>query len=331
MYESFYSLTGTPFQLTPDTRFYFGSDEHKKAMAFLQYGLSQQEGFVVVTGEIGAGKTTLIEQLLSTLDRERYVAARVVTTQLGGFEMLAMIAAGFGVHQEGSDKAALITALRRFFEDMHSRQKYPIVIIDEAQSLTLGAIEELRMLSNLTIGAKAPFQGIFLGQPEFRIALSKPELQQLRQRVIASCHLSALGANDTRKYIEYRLSRVGWAGDPRFTDAAFDEIYRRTAGIPRRINTLCSRLLLMGFLDERHAIDAGVVAGVAKEQSDELGSLPNGPFELQRTRDDNSQTSFDMNRLLSVLDKFEDASEKERRAAVRMLDVVLQYFEKLEA
>src|ERR1700728_3237350 len=123
MYESFYSLTGMPFQLTPDSRFYFGSEEHRKALAVLQYGLSRQEGFVVVTGEIGAGKTTLIEQMLSTLDPERFVTARLVTTQLGSFEMLCMIGAAFGVYREGMDKATLISVLRRFFDEMRIRQK----------------------------------------------------------------------------------------------------------------------------------------------------------------------------------------------------------------
>jgi putative secretion ATPase (PEP-CTERM system associated) len=326
MYESFYSLSAMPFQLTPDSSFYFGSMEHRKAMAFLQYGLAQQEGFVVITGEIGAGKTTLVEQLLSTLDPERYVVARVVTTQLAGFDTLCMIGAAFGIYREGMDKATLITALKKFFDEMRDRRKQPLIVVDEAQSLTLNAIEELRMLSNLSQGARAPFQGVFLGQPEFRSALSKPELQQLRQRVIASCHLSALGREDTRRYIEHRLSHVGWTGDPGFSNDAFEEIFRSTGGIPRRINTLCSRLLLMGFLDERHAIDASAVARVAREQMEEFGGSTAAPAELPREASPRPETGTEMDILLSILGNFDRASEKERRRAVRMLDVALKHF-----
>src|SRR5215469_1827070 len=232
-----------PFQLTPDCRFYFGSNEHRKAMAFLQYGLSQEEGFVVVTGEIGAGKTTLVEQLLSTIDPVKYIIARVVTTQLGGYDTLCLIAQAFGISSNGMDKGPLINRVKDVFAGLHAQQKYPVIIVDEAQSLTLEALEELRMLSNLSVGPRAPFQGIFLGQPEFRMAFAQPELQQFRQRVIASCHLGALGAQDTREYVQHRLARVGWINDPNFTDDAFDEIYRNSGGIPRRINSLCSRLL----------------------------------------------------------------------------------------
>jgi putative secretion ATPase (PEP-CTERM system associated) len=326
MYESFYSLSGMPFQLTPDSRFYFGSQEHKKAMSFLQYGLSQQEGFVVITGEIGAGKTTLIEQLLSTLNPERFVAARLVTTQLGGFETLCMIGAAFDVYRQGMDKPALISALRRFFDEMRSRQKHPLIIIDEAQSLTLDAIEELRMLSNLSQGSRPAFQGIFLGQPEFRSALARPELQQLRQRVIASCHLSALNAEDTRKYIEHRLAHVGWTGDPKFSSDAFEEIYRRTGGIPRRINTLCSRLLLMGFLDESHAMDAAAVRRVAQEQVGELDSLAIAPSPLGQAPAKRAENGAEPGAMLALLNEFDRAPESQKQTAFRVLEIVLKMF-----
>ena len=170
-------------------------------------------------------------------------------------------------------KPALIGRFSDFFAQLQQQQKYPLIIVDEAQSLTIEAIEEFRMLSNLVSGFSAPFQGILLGQPEFRAKLSQPELEQFRQRVIASCHLSGLGEEDTRKYIEYRLARVGWRDDPRITDEAFVEIYRRSGGIPRRINTLCSRLLLLGYLEERHDIDRSKVSAVAAEMAAEVGPL----------------------------------------------------------
>ncbi|MGH6877677.1 MAG: XrtA/PEP-CTERM system-associated ATPase [Rhizomicrobium sp.] len=325
MYESYYSFSGMPFQLTPDSRFYFGSRQHSKAMAFLQYGLSQREGFVVVTGEIGAGKTTLVEQLLATLDSREYVAARVVTTQLDGYDTLCMIGAAFGVYREGMDKAALIARLGQFFTETHAQQKHPLVIIDEAQSLTLEAVEELRMLSNLTLGSRAPFQGIFLGQPEFRVALATPELQQLRQRVVASCHLGALNAEDSRNYIEHRLKLVGWTDDPGVSDGAFEEIYRHTGGIPRRINTLFSRLLLLGYIEERHAIDAPSVVSVAQEIADELGPAGTLRSQPQSQSDAPLGAGSANGEYLSRLVNLERRSAKHDRAIMRVLDLALKY------
>jgi len=273
MYAEFYSLTGMPFQLTPDSRFFFGSAEHNKAMAFLNYGISQGEGFVVVTGEVGAGKTTLVDHLLSTLDPARYIAGRIVTTQLNSYDMLRMVGAAFQIYREGMDKASLITRIRQFLGDLTTQNKRALLIVDEAQSLTTEALEELRMLSNLIVSGGSPLQSILLGQPEFRSTLSSPDLEQLRQRVTASCHLGALNEADARRYIEHRLKRVGWKDDPSFSDSAFVEIYRHTAGIPRRINTLCSRLLLLGFLEEKHAVDREMVTSVATELASELGPL----------------------------------------------------------
>ena len=273
MYAEFYSLTSMPFQLTPDSRFFFGSTEHNKAMAFLNYGISQGEGFVVVTGEVGAGKTTLVDHLLSTLDSNRYIAGRIVTTQLNSYDMLRMVGAAFQIYREGMDKAALITRIRQLLADLTAQHKRALLIVDEAQSLTTEALEELRMLSNLMVSGGSPLQSILLGQPEFRAVLSSPDLEQLRQRVTASCHLGALNEADTRRYIEHRLNRANWMGDPKFHDDAFSEIYRYTSGIPRRINTLCSRLLLLGFLEEKHEIDRAMVSSVGNELASELGPL----------------------------------------------------------
>ncbi|HTK78905.1 MAG TPA: XrtA/PEP-CTERM system-associated ATPase [Rhizomicrobium sp.] len=335
MYESYYSFAGMPFQLTPDSRFYFGSQEHRKAMSFLEYGISQREGFVVITGEVGAGKTTLVEHLLATIDPQEYVAARVVTTQLGGYDMLCLIGAGFNLYREGMEKSALIARLMAFFSSLKAQRKHPLVIVDEAQSLTTEAIEELRMLSNLIMNASAPFQGIFLGQPEFRAALSHPNMLQFRQRVIASCHLGALSLEDTRKYIEYRLRRVGWTDDPRFSDGAFEEIYRRSAGIPRRINSLCSRLLLLGYLEESHAIDANSVASVAEEMSTEVGTMgvlpPHNDLATRvepapvRYLEHQSAAGLSGREVQSRLEKLERLASKHDRALARVLDLALKY------
>jgi hypothetical protein len=167
----------------------------------------------------------------------------------------------------------LVTRIRQLLSDLTTQHKRALLIVDEAQSLTTEALEELRMLSNLIVSGGSPLQSILLGQPEFRQVLSSPDLEQLRQRVTASCHLGALNEADTRRYIEHRLKHVGWKGDPHFSDEAFTEIYRYTAGIPRRVNTLCSRLLLLGFLEEKHGIDRQMVSSVANELAAELGPL----------------------------------------------------------
>jgi putative secretion ATPase (PEP-CTERM system associated) len=331
MYEKFYALKGMPFQLTPDHRFFFGSAEHKKAMAFLEYGVAQREGFVVVTGEIGAGKTTLVEHLLSTLNPNEHVAGRVVTTQLGGHDMLRMIAAAFGTASEKLEKATLINKLAKFFADLHAAGKRPLVIVDEAQSLTTEALEELRMLSNLSGGNGALFQGILLGQPEFRATLAGPSLTQFRQRVVASCHLGGLGEEDTRRYIEHRLMQVGWSGDPRFSEGAFLEIHRRTDGLPRRINSLCSRLLLLGFLEDTHTIDADAVVNVAEELAAELRplTLAENSTAIEHKLSD-MEARVGQTDLVSRIAQIELAVTRNDRVINRVLDLALKYLPSAE-
>jgi putative secretion ATPase (PEP-CTERM system associated) len=325
MYQSYYSFSAMPFQLTPDGRFYFGSQEHRKAMAFLQYGLAQREGFVVITGEIGAGKTTLVEHLLAMLNPNEYVVARVLTTQLSGYDTLCVIANAFGIASDGIEKGVLVNRVRQFFVATQAQGKHALVIVDEAQSLTREAVEELRMLSNLTAGPQAPFQGVFLGQPEFRAALSSPEMQQLRQRVTASCHLGALKADDTRKYIEHRLGRVGWNNDPSFSENAFAEIHWHSGGIPRRINSLCSRLLLLGYLEERHTIEGTIVANVAKEMVAELGASTTLAATMPQSAEIGFNSGQAAHELQSRIERLEQTSDKQGRAIVRLLDLALRH------
>jgi general secretion pathway protein A len=307
MYAEYYNLKTMPFQLTPDHHFFFESREHSRAISHLVYGLAQEEGFVVITGDIGAGKTMLVERLWSQLDESRYLATRILTTQISGEDLLKMVARGFaaalvpdakqgddllrmvargfGMRLDTIDKSALLWLLERLFAERHSLGKRCLLIIDEAQNLPFPALEELRMLSNITIAGRAPFQGVLLGQPQFRQMLADAALEQLRQRVIASYHLGPLSQEDTRNYIRHRLNTAGWTGNPSFSDAAFAAIHRHSGGIPRKINTLCSRLLLFGYLEERGHIDEAIVEEVAEELRRDLaaglpapgaGGAPNG-------------------------------------------------------
>jgi putative secretion ATPase (PEP-CTERM system associated) len=266
MFEDFYNLSGKPFQLTPDPRFYFDTRTHKKAMAYLIYGLSQGEGFIVITGDVGAGKTTLIGHLFDTLDKTRYVFAKVVTTQLDADSTLKVVANAFGIATEGHDKAAILRRIEEFLRMTNRDGRRTLLIVDEAQNLPISALEELRMLSNFTHGNTALLQVFLIGQPEFRdkLALS-PELEQLRQRVIATHHLEPMQRDELWPYIQHRLRLCGWHGNPSFTEEAIDLIYSFTNGIPRRLNNLCSRVLLFGALEEKLEIDSLTVNEVISD------------------------------------------------------------------
>jgi general secretion pathway protein A len=265
MYSEFYRFTGLPFQLTPDPRFFYNSQNHKKALAYLTYGLSQGEGFIIVTGDIGAGKTTLVDRLLSSLDGERYVAGKVVTTQLDADDMLRAIAGAFRLPGAGSDKATLLRSIEAFLRRVHKEQKRAVLIVDEAQNLPVRSLEELRMLSNFQEGARPLLQSFLLGQPQFRETLASDELEQLRQRVTANFHLGPIDSAETRAYVEHRLQLVSWRGDPEITDDAFALIFEYTDGVPRRINNLCTRLLLFGALEEQRRLDARAVEAVVDD------------------------------------------------------------------
>lgn len=270
MYTSFYKLQGKPFQLSPDPRFFFGSSSHKRAMSYLRYGLSQNEGFIVITGGIGTGKTTLVRNLFSELKADEVVAAQLVTTQLDADDMLSLVVAAFGVEHEGVSKAVLIKRLEDFLATSARSGKRVLLVVDEAQNLPIRSLEELRMLSNFQISDKPLLQSFLLGQEGFRTTLESPNLEQLRQRIIASCHLTPLGPVETQDYITHRLSVVGWNDDPSFDTDAFEVIHNVSGGIPRKINVLCDRLLLFGYLEELHELNGSKVKEVARELTQEL-------------------------------------------------------------
>ena len=259
MYEDYYRFNAKPFQLNPDPRFFFGSKGHKRAMAYLDYGLSLGEGFIVISGEVGAGKTTLVRNLFRQLDANSLVAAQLVSTQMDAEDTLRSVAASFGLEHEGLAKSSLLKNLEDFLIAATRQGKRALLVVDEAQNLTPRAVEELRMLSNFQNNDRSLIQTFLLGQPEFRGILQSPNMQQLRQRVVASYHLGPLDSGETQGYIEHRLRTVGWQGNPSFDSEAFAALHRFTGGIPRRINTFCDRLLLFGFLEEKsHFGDAEI-------------------------------------------------------------------------
>lgn len=274
MFDDFYGLSGRPFQLTPDPAFYFESLTHRKALSYLSYGLAQGEGFVVITGEVGAGKSTLVAHLMATIDPARLTAAQVVTSKLDGEELVHVVAQAFGLIVEGHDKASALGAIEAFLHDEARAGRRCLLVVDESQNLSIEALEELRMLSNFQLGAHPLLQTLLLGQPEFRATIQDhPQLEQLRQRVIAAHHLDAMDAGEVQPYVEHRLKCVGWNGNPAFDQRVFAELYAASGGVPRRINQICNRLMLMGSVEQRSRIDGAMLSTVLDELATD-GTLP---------------------------------------------------------
>jgi general secretion pathway protein A len=326
MYAEFYGLTAQPFQLTPDARFFFESTVHRQAMAYLVYGLHHAEGFIIITGEVGAGKTILVENLLSTIDRSSFVTAKIVTTHLAGDDLLHMVAASFGIAKEGLAKGPLLQRISEFALAQHRDGKRVLLIVDEAQNLTFEALEELRMLSNIIFDRTMALQSFLLGQPQFRATLGSPRLEQLRQRVTAAYHLGPLGEGESRAYVEHRLRRADWKGDPHFTEDCFPLIHQRTAGVPRQINALCSRLLLFGFLEELHTLTADAVEKVAKDLREEIAlvaappAVANSPAELAGAGEALSQITHRLGAL-------EDSVNRHERVIKRAIEIAATYLQ----
>jgi general secretion pathway protein A len=273
MYEAFYGLNNKPFQLNPDPAFYFASKQHRRAKAYLEYGVSRNEGFIVITGEIGAGKTMVLRSLIEGLNGSNVITGHLVTTQLGAEDTLRMVGAAFGFRVKDVPKSELLITLEAFLISQTSKGKRCLLVVDEAQNLTPRAVEELRMLSNFQFGNQALLQSFLVGQPEFREILQRPEMEQFRQRVAATCHIGPLDVDETKGYIDHRLKCAGSTGKPSFDPVAFEGIFKATGGIPRRINAVCDRLLLAGFLGGKTHLTGDDVAEVVREFEQEA-SVP---------------------------------------------------------
>lgn len=271
MYDEFYGLAGKPFQLTPDRRFFYESQVHHRALAYLQYGLEQGEGFIVITGGIGTGKTMLVRTLFEVLDGRNVMAAQLVSTQVEPEDMLRMVCDSFGLAHEGLNKATLLHNLEVMARMRLTEGRRILLVVDEAQNLPARSLEELRMLANFETDGRSLFQSFLLGQEELRKTLQASGMEQLRQRIIAAYHLEPLSSEETRAYIEFRLSRVGWSSDPVLTQDVFAAVYVQTGGVPRRINSLCDRLMLFGCIEGKHSLTAEDVHLVAREIRHEVG------------------------------------------------------------
>ncbi len=298
MYEQYYGFSTKPFQQRPDPDFYFGSKGHNRAAAYLEYGLSQGEGFIVVTGEVGAGKTTLVRQMFCNLPQEQIIAAHIANTHLDAADTLRLVANAFGLiddHAPSYSKAVLLTKIDNFLKQANVEGKRVLLVVDEAQNLPQHTLEELRMLSNFHADGTPLLQTFLLGQPEFRRIVARPDMLQLRQRIIASCHLGPMDQDETRDYILHRLKTVGWQSDPTFSEDVFPIIHQYTGGIPRKINALCDRLLLMGYLEEMHAFTHAEVVEVIEDVEKEFFHVPEtGNIADNSVKSDQAESSEDI-------------------------------------
>ena len=334
MYDGFYNLSKKPFQLTADSDFFFNSAVHKRALAYMHYGLTQGEGFVVVTGKPGTGKTMLVKQLVTSLNNENVTIGIMVSSQVGADDLLKIISATFGLSYEGENKSTLLTRLECFFIQQAMEGKRVLMIVDEAQNLPKDALEELRMLSNFELSGKSLFQTFLIGQQQLSDALLLPEMEQLKQRIVATYQLKPLNIEETKNYILFRLEKAGWQNNPQFEDDVFKTICSYTQGIPRCINNLCDRVLLFGYLEELKVIDLSAIDQVIADIEDE-SSLITHEFHEVSTKTSLSNKSIEerINSLEKTIIDLQKNFAKERsllrKAILLQLDMDAIYEESL--
>lgn len=317
-YTDFFNLREYPFNLTPDLRFYFRSESHRRALSYLSFGLSKGEGFVVITGEIGAGKTVFIDYFLSRLPKSNVVTATISSTQFQAESFLRMVASAFGLREKNIDKATVFRDLESFLLETHQRNCRAILIVDEAQGLPISALEELRMLSNIYHQNRPLLQVFLIGQPEFRRKLSGTGLEQLRQRIVAIHHLTPLSEDELRQYVLYRLQKVGWNNDPSFADGCFTAIHRETKGVPRLVNNLCDRLLWNAFIEEAHSISIEDVQFVVSDMKIDADGLS---LELDPTAEASEPLELELDEEPDVnLEGPEKSDDEDKPESDRVVD-----------
>ena len=270
LYETYYKLSADPFRLSPDHRFAFGHRSYARAKAYLEYALHRGEGFITITGSAGTGKTTLISEILADLDKSRLKVATLNSTQLEGKDLLQMYAALFDLDYEDESKASLLLEIEQFLKQLSQKGRRAVLIVDEAQGLSPSAVEELRLLANLQLNHRLLLQVFLVGQEQLREMVQAPAMEHLRQRIVAASHLEALNLDETISYVEHRLTRVGWQGDPAMTEDALRLVHRFSAGIPRRINLICSRLFLYGSMEQKHQLDGEDARSIIEDLQREL-------------------------------------------------------------
>jgi type II secretory pathway predicted ATPase ExeA len=269
MYKRFYQLVTSPFRLAPEPDFCFSHTGYKRAREYLEFALAQGEGFVMVTGRPGTGKTMLVETFLKAINSSDVIARRIAVSSYGATELLRAVAYAYGIEAAGMDKGTMRHRIQQFFVRQEQSGRRVLLIIDEAQALSHAAVEELRILADLQTQSRLMLQLFLVGQESLQDLMSTPDMEQFQQRVIANYQLVPLSLKDTRSYIEHRLLQAGWSGDPEFSGAAVLSIYQLSHGVPRHINKICNRLLLLGFGKGNHAFDTQDVLEISAEMREE--------------------------------------------------------------
>jgi general secretion pathway protein A len=278
MYKSFYGLKESPFNVNPDPRFLFLTKQIEEALTGLMYGIQTRKGFITLTGEVGTGKTTLINRLLDWLHHRQARTAFLFNSRMNSNQLFDFILAEFDIRCESKSKSQQLMKLNHWLLDRYRAGETVVLIIDEAQNLTYPVLEEIRLLTNLETSTEKLLQIVLSGQPELEEKLKLPQLRQLRQRIMLRCKTSALSKEETQEYITERLKIAGASGDPIFSAPAVEAIHVYSLGIPRVINLLCEHSLVNGFADQQRPIQPKIVEEVAQEfQLDEVEPIaPNG-------------------------------------------------------
>ena len=264
MYLDYYGLTEPPFDITPNPRFLFYSAKHREAFNHLLYGIRERKGFVQLTGEVGAGKTTLCRAMLEQLDGQ-YATALILNPVMSANELIKAVAIEYGLPVNGLDRLDTLAVINQFLLQQVERGQDTVLIIDEAQDLTDELLEQVRLLSNLETDNRKLLQIVLLGQPELRDRLNNPRLRQLRQRITVRYHLPPLSRFEVNQYIQHRLEVAGAKGAPYFTQPALWRVYRYSQGIPRLLNAVCDKALLAGFVQQRERIDFNMIGRAVNE------------------------------------------------------------------
>lgn len=265
MYEKFYSLREEPFRLSPDSRLCYPHSSYRKARAYMQYALERREGFVMITGRPGTGKTTLINDIAGQLTEQGNLYAALSSTQVQADDLLRLILLKFNLGGENDNKALMIHRLEVFLEGLYREQRRPLLIVDEAQDLAANSLEELRLLTNMQKDGQPLIQIFLVGQEELRQTILDPGLEQLHQRIVAACHLQPLSSESTEAYITHRLQLVGWENNPELSPSIYEPLHQASQGIPRIINQICSRLFLQGMVEEKHQLGVDDLSEVIED------------------------------------------------------------------
>lgn len=316
MYNDYYGFAEKPFKLVPDPNLFFNSDVHRRALSYLKYGVESGEGFIVISGDIGTGKSTLVNQLISTIEPQSLQLINLVSTNVDSTELLALVAKKLQVEQIGKNKAELLYSIEKELLRSFEIGKRTLLIVDEAQNLPPESIEELRMLSNFQVDGLPLLQSFLLGQNELRQHIGGPEFEQFRQRIIASIILTPLVEAETAEYVRYRINSVAGADIELISEQALVLIHEFTGGIPRKINTLMDRVLLYGFIAELSKIEAHDVSIVLDEVRQETLACEAKPdnamistADLQLTDQDLASIKQDIQFIKQSIEDLKDAVE----------------------